>query len=97
MAGSVRPIWPDRSVPHLRGIFHFERLVGSVPSLQPNTGIGPRDGTDPSHSSKFQNRTHPKGGGVWLAWPWERPHALCVTSCRRGQTGYAREHLLARD
>jgi hypothetical protein len=29
----VRPIWTDRSVPHLRGIFHFEGLVGSVPSL----------------------------------------------------------------
>jgi hypothetical protein len=44
----------------------------------------------------------PRSGGdkrrrEWLALPWERPHALCVTSCRRGQTGYVREHLLARE
>jgi hypothetical protein len=49
----VRPIWPDRSVPHLRGIFYFGGLVGSVPSLQPKLILG----TEPTRSIPPNSRT----------------------------------------
>jgi hypothetical protein len=46
----ARQSWRILTEPN-SGIFHFGGLVGSVPSLQPNTGTGPRDGTDPFRSS----------------------------------------------
>jgi hypothetical protein len=43
----VRPIRENEAIPHLHGIFPLAGLVGFVPTPQPNTGTGPRDGTDP--------------------------------------------------